>query len=432
MKKFSLILLSAFLSLSMQAQGLYIIGDAVSDWSSAFEMKSVSQEPGIEMYCWVGEMQAGEFKFRSNRDDWNGTRNLGSGSQVTIDGRSQLYNEGGNCSIATPGHYIVFVQLYQYDSWVYVMNAHPEMLYITGEDCFSEPEYHGSPMKREADGIFTFSTFMYDWSSRIHFPLSNTSDFPTFGAPGQNVYVTEPFTEYDLKPLVGSWEYINWCYKIPRNEDGGAQFLRGYYQVKVDLNNMTWSFQPYLATYPEPGSTVPYENLTSLSRMSITLPGEIEEIYPQYITITDNEGNQYGVKSLGVDQDDPRKLIFQADTWNTMLPTDRTYTVTFKATNTKPYALEYAIGYEARFSWNNNPNFSYSFSVGPAPTGIDATKAAPALTYKNYRIEANGTIDVYNMQGMLVYRGNNLIDMSTAPKGIYIAKCGNEVAKIKR
>ena len=287
-------------------------------------------------------------------------------------------------------------------------------------------------MKREADGIFTFSTFMYDWSSRINFPLSNTSDFPTFGAPGQNVYVTEPFTEYDLKPLVGSWEYINWCYKIPRNEDGGAQFLRGYYQVKVDLNNMTWSFQPYLATYPEPGSTVPYENLTSLSRMSITLPGEIEEIYPQYITITDNEGNQYGVKSLGVDQDDPRKLIFQADTWNTMLPTDRTYTVTFKATNTKPYALEYAIGYEARFSWNNNPNFSYSFSVGPAPTGIDATKAAPALTYKNYRIEANGTIDVYNVQGMLVYRGNNLIDMRTAPQGIYIAKCGNEVAKIKR
>ena len=432
MKKFSLILLSAFLSLSMQAQGLYIIGDAVSDWSSAFEMKSVSQEPGIEMYCWVGEMQAGGFKFRSNRDDWNGTRNLGSGSQVTIDGRSQLYNEGGNCSIATPGHYIVFVQLYQYDSWVYVMNAHPETLYILGDDCFYSFGFYGSPMKREADGIFTISSFMSDWSSKINFPLSNASDYPTFGAPGQNVYVTEPFTEYDLKPLVGSWEYINWLYKIPWNENGGAQFHRGYYQVKVDLNNMTWSFQPYLATYPEPGSTVPYENLTSLSRMSITLPGEIEEIYPQNITITDNEGNQYGVKSLGVDKDDPRKLIFQADTWNTMLPTDRTYTVTFYADNKTPYATQYAIGYETDPRWNNNPHFSYSFSVGPAPTGIDKTEAAAAISYKDHRIEAEGFICVYNMQGMLVCRGENVVEMKSAPQGIYIARCGNDVMKIKR
>ena len=116
-------------------------------------------------------------------------------------------------------------------------------------------------------------------------------------------------------------------------------------------------------------------------------------------------------------------MVFQPDTENPNFPlnTDQTYTVTFG---------ENAITYSG--SAATNPVFSYTFTVDPAPTGIDATKAAPALTYKNYRIEANGTIDVYNVQGMLVYRGNNLIDMRTAPQGIYIAKCGNEVAKIKR
>ena len=78
MKKLLLILASAMLlSIYAQAQSLYIIGDAVSDWDNALEMKSVSQESGIEMYCWIGDMNTGRFKFRSNPYDWYGQYNLG-------------------------------------------------------------------------------------------------------------------------------------------------------------------------------------------------------------------------------------------------------------------------------------------------------------------------------------------------------------------
>lgn len=419
MKKLLLILASAMLlSIYAQAQSLYIIGDAVSDWDNALEMKSVSQESGIEMYCWIGDMNPGNFKFRSNPYDWYGQYNLGSESTVTINGRTPLNYNKGNCTISSAGKYIVFVQIYPSDYWVYVMNVNPDQLYIVGNG--TEYEWDRTAMTKDADGVFSTSAQLLNDGS-IKFTYYNTDDsdwYPAFGATGSNVFVSQSFTDYNLKPLVGDWE--DWVFNTPANAQDGDQFLAGVYYINVNLNTATWSFQPYIASYPENGSNIAFNDLSSLLNMSITLPKDIESVNTDYITISDGIGTEYSVRVLNTEAN---TLVFQPDTENPNFPlnTDQTYTVTFG---------ENAVTYSG--SAATNPVFSYTFTVDPAPSGIEATKTTSALSYKGYRIEANGTIDVYNVQGMLVYRGNNLIDMRTAPQGIYIAKCGNEVAKIKR
>lgn len=406
------------LSIYAQAQSLYIIGDAVSDWDNALEMKSVSQESGIEMYCWIGDMNPGSFKFRSNPYDWYGQYNLGSESTVTINGRTPLNYNKGNCTISSAGKYIVFVQIYPSDYWVYVMNVNPDQLYIVGNG--TEYEWDRTAMTKDADGVFSTSAQLLN-NGEIKFTYYNTDDsdwYPAFGATGTNVFVSQSFTDYDLKPLIDNSE--DWKFKTPANAQDGDQFLAGVYYINVNLNTATWSFQPYIASYPENGSNIAFNDLSSLLNMSITLPKDIESVNTDYITISDGIGTEYSVRVLNTEAN---TLVFQPDTENPNFPlnTDQTYTVTFG---------ENAITYSG--SAATNPVFSYTFTVDPAPTGIDATKTAPALTYKGYRIEANGTIDVYNVQGMLVYRGENVVEMKSAPQGIYIARCGNDVMKIKR
>lgn len=420
MKKLLLILASAMLlSIYAQAQSLYIIGDAVSDWDNALEMKSVSQESGIEMYCWIGDMNPGSFKFRSNPYDWYGQYNLGSESTVTINGRTPLNYNKGNCTISSAGKYIVFVQIYPSDYWVYVMNASPEQLYIVGDA--TEFQWDRTAMTKDADGVFSTSAQLLNDGS-IKFTYYNTDDsdwYPAFGATGSNVFVSQSFTDYNLKPLVGDWE--DWVFNTPANAQDGDQFLAGVYYINVDLNTATWSFQPYMASYPENGSNIAFNNLSSLQNMTITLPKEIASVNAEYITISDESGTVYGIRVVSTDAN---TLTFQPDTESSLYPlnSDQTYTITFG---------ENAITY-AGVTTATNPVFSYTFTVDPAPTGIEATKATSALSYKGYRIEANGTIDVYNVQGMLVYRGENVVEMKNAPQGIYIARCGNEVIKIKR
>lgn len=419
MKKLLLILSSTILlSIYAQAQSLYIIGDAVSDWDTALEMKSVSQESGVEMYSWIGDMNPGSFKFRSNPNDWDGPYNLGSENTVTINGRTELFFNKGNCTISTAGKYLVFVQIYATDYWVYVMNATPEQLYIAGNG--TEYEWNRTAMTQEASGVFSIATQLLN-EGDIKFTYYNTDDsdwYPAFGATGSNVFVSQPFTNYDLKPLAGDWE--DWSFNTPANAQDGDQFQTGVYYINVNLNTATWSFQPYISSYPEDGSNIAFNDLNSLLNMSITLPKEIESVNASHITISDETGNEYSIKVLGTEAN---TLIFQPDTENPAFPlnTDQTYTITFG---------ENAITYAGTTA--SNPVFSYTFALDPAPTGIDATKAAPTITYKDFCIEADGTIEVYNMQGMLVYRSNNTVDMRKAQQGIYIARSGSEVIKIKR
>lgn len=71
--------------------------------------------------------------------------------------------------------------------------------------------------------------------------------------------------------------------------------------------------------------------------------------------------------------------------------------------------------------------------VEPYDSAIDNTKET--LNNINYRhgiVTANGTICIYNLQGVLIDKGLGSIDIHSLPQGIYLVKCGKEVIKIVR
>ena len=54
------------------------------------------------------------------------------------------------------------------------------------------------------------------------------------------------------------------------------------------------------------------------------------------------------------------------------------------------------------------------------------------IRYNGREVSADGTIMVYNLQGVLVKSGEQSIDLNNLVRGIYIVRCGNEVMKIRR
>ena len=62
----------------------------------------------------------------------------------------------------------------------------------------------------------------------------------------------------------------------------------------------------------------------------------------------------------------------------------------------------------------------------------DITQVNSTISYRNHTITAEGTIEVYNLQGSLVSTGIGHVDMHHAARGIYIVKCGNNIRKIVR
>lgn len=54
------------------------------------------------------------------------------------------------------------------------------------------------------------------------------------------------------------------------------------------------------------------------------------------------------------------------------------------------------------------------------------------IRYNGREVSADGTILVYNVQGVLVKSGARNVDLSNLARGIYIVRCGNEVMKIGR
>ena len=55
-----------------------------------------------------------------------------------------------------------------------------------------------------------------------------------------------------------------------------------------------------------------------------------------------------------------------------------------------------------------------------------------SILYNGREISADGTIMVYNLQGVLVKSGEQSIDLNNLVRGIYIVRCGNEEMKIRR
>lgn len=77
-----------------------------------------------------------------------------------------------------------------------------------------------------------------------------------------------------------------------------------------------------------------------------------------------------------------------------------------------------------------SPAFSYSFTTGQLPTGVEAVQAETPISFKNKEVIAAGKIEVYNLVGVLVSEGVDSVSLAGKTQGIYIVRCGNNVMKI--
>lgn len=65
-------------------------------------------------------------------------------------------------------------------------------------------------------------------------------------------------------------------------------------------------------------------------------------------------------------------------------------------------------------------------------TGLDRVEAADAISYAYGVVTAQGAIEVYNINGVVVARGNDTLDLRGLSNGIYVVRCGDAVRKVVR
>ncbi|MBQ8565128.1 MAG: starch-binding protein [Bacteroidaceae bacterium] len=65
------------------------------------------------------------------------------------------------------------------------------------------------------------------------------------------------------------------------------------------------------------------------------------------------------------------------------------------------------------------------------PTGLEAVEA-DGMVYAGNVVAAEGAIEVYNLSGAVVARGNNRVDLNGLAGGVYVVRCGNDVLKVVR
>ena len=69
---------------------------------------------------------------------------------------------------------------------------------------------------------------------------------------------------------------------------------------------------------------------------------------------------------------------------------------------------------------------------GEISTGIESVVVADGIRYAYGVVEAKGAIEVYNINGTVVARGNDNVDLAGLGRGVYIIRNGNQVRKVVR
>lgn len=65
-------------------------------------------------------------------------------------------------------------------------------------------------------------------------------------------------------------------------------------------------------------------------------------------------------------------------------------------------------------------------------TGVEGVEVANGIAYANGVVTAEGAIEVYNIGGAVVARGNNNVDLNGLNGGVYIVRCGEGAIKVVR
>lgn len=66
------------------------------------------------------------------------------------------------------------------------------------------------------------------------------------------------------------------------------------------------------------------------------------------------------------------------------------------------------------------------------PTAIENIEVADGIRYACGVVEAEGAIEVYSVNGAVVARGNDIVDLRGLAAGVYVVRCGDQVRKVVR
>ena len=88
----------------------------------------------------------------------------------------------------------------------------------------------------------------------------------------------------------------------------------------------------------------------------------------------------------------------------------------------------YGYAYEIN-GWESEDNTGNWIDISSA---VDRVEVAGGIVYANGVVAAEGAIEVYNVGGAIVARGNDNVDLRALNAGVYIVRNGNQVRKVVR
>ena len=88
----------------------------------------------------------------------------------------------------------------------------------------------------------------------------------------------------------------------------------------------------------------------------------------------------------------------------------------------------YGNAYEIN-GWESDGNTGNWIDISSA---VDRVEVAGGIVYANGVVAAEGAIEVYNVGGAIVARGNDNVDLRALNAGVYIVRNGNQVRKVVR
>ena len=116
--------------------------------------------------------------------------------------------------------------------------------------------------------------------------------------------------------------------------------------------------------------------------------------------------------------------------WDNVI--EKTDLLTFTPATTEDYFAKYVIDNKALPAEELNAGGHWSEFDPNIGTGIEGVESIAAIRYANGVVVAEGAIEVYNVNGMVVARGNETIDLRNLAAGVYIVRNGNNVRKVVR
>ena len=307
---------------------------------------------------------------------------------------------------------------------------HIENLFISGDATeHTAAGYGAMTAASDADGSYYYSiTNFVDNASGFYFPLQDTQAFPALVA-WEDDYVTTHFVKhgYDYSGYDGA---VQNHFNVPS---------AGVYKVIVRPDYDEVRVYPYDALLPADGAYITLAERSTTRALKATFFEDVVAFDPSKVKIESEymwwTGNVaipcQVVARENIEGDggiDGKTVSFGANSLDNCLADGETYTITFEQ-GAVTFASTTRAG-ETR----TNPTFSYTVTIEDDPeigTGVEGV-TTDTFSYANGVVTAEGAIEVYNVGGAIVARGNDSVDLRGLNAGVYIVRNGNQVRKVVR